>query len=341
MTTTQLDTTQSAMKTIAENIILNTQGPVLIHFWGFEDDQAVLDGFLTSIHSRNNQCFGVLLTPKGVKLSTQNNTFTPMKLYGDFPWENACTIIDLCKYAPTSLASELEGESRALFVSFMRNLFSRATAPGKTFLQIRVPSEVNAEEYNMTYAAYEDAWLSQVQVDYALMKEQGAALSNQLSPWNQFTLTTGGSHTLTFEVSNRKWFLDVGDGDFPAGEVYIAPIENSVNGSFVATRLFWEGYFFENVVLEFSSGVLANCSVPQILDDLRHAPGDALRFAEFGLGINPGLNKIDGLTGCALFDEKMLDTCHIAIGMNTLFGGTNESPVHIDFVAADYTLSYH
>ncbi len=73
-----------------------------------------------------------------------------------------------------------------------------------------------------------------------------------------------------------------------------------------------------------------------ILNDLKEAPGDTLSFAEFGIGLNNGTTN---LSGHSAFDEKVKGTCHIAIGMNQMFGGNNESPLHIDFVAKTYELT--
>lgn len=52
-------------------------------------------------------------------------------------------------------------------------------------------------------------------------------------------------------------------------------------------------------------------------------------ICELGFGMNP---NVKDLCGCTLLDEKMADTFHIAIGNNTMFGGTNESDQHIDLV---------
>ena len=146
-----------------------------------------------------------------------------------------------------------------------------------------------------------------------------------------------GGHLLTLAYSGRKWYKDAGDGDFPAGEVYIAPLENSANGTFKVDFIHWEGEYHKDVVLTFEHGLLTETSVSQILDDLKMADGNATLIAEFGLGVNPKLNT---LTGHSLFDEKILGSCHIAVGMNCLFGGTNESVAHVDFVSKNPKLTY-
>ena len=50
---------------------------------------------------------------------------------------------------------------------------------------------------------------------------------------------------------------------------------------------------------------------------------------EFGIGMNPNIHSLCGYT---VLDEKMKGTFHIAIGANTMFGGKNNAPNHIDLV---------
>jgi leucyl aminopeptidase (aminopeptidase T) len=52
-------------------------------------------------------------------------------------------------------------------------------------------------------------------------------------------------------------------------------------------------------------------------------------ICELGIGMN---KNIEELTGYVVLDEKMANTFHLGIGMNTLFGGINECPMHMDFV---------
>lgn len=58
-------------------------------------------------------------------------------------------------------------------------------------------------------------------------------------------------------------------------------------------------------------------------------------FAELGIGLN---SKIKALTGNPLFDEKMANSIHIAIGGNTMFGRPIQSKIHLDLVCLNPTL---
>ena len=55
--------------------------------------------------------------------------------------------------------------------------------------------------------------------------------------------------------------------------------------------------------------------------------------AEIGFGLNPA----GRLSGRMLEDEGVLGTMHIGIGNNLSYGGTNNTPVHIDLILKEPT----
>lgn len=335
---------KAALERIAQNIEVNLGGPVLIHFWGIgHDDFLYMQEFEAIIKQRTcgEIVKAVFLEQAGIANGFNTGELiqetTAQSIYGDFDPSLALTTIDLCRFSPPSLMGAIDDTAKPAFIQFMRGLFSTATAEGKLFAQLRLPSEELAQESGMTLEAYTEKWTQLVLIDYNELRLRCATAHNLVSKQSAitYTLTTGLEHVLYFSVEARPWLLDDGNGDFPAGEIYVAPVEDTVKGSFMADCVFWEGETFENVVLTFEGGTLVASEPTCILEDLKHAPGDALRFAEFGLGQNPALST---LTSNSLFDEKILGSCHIAIGANNMFGGNNQGPVHIDFVATNFEL---
>ena len=59
---------------------------------------------------------------------------------------------------------------------------------------------------------------------------------------------------------------------------------------------------------------------------LEEAGPKARNLAEFGIGTNPNARLI----GNVLEDEKVLGTCHIALGDNSTFGGKVRAGIHVD-----------
>ncbi len=313
---------------------------ILVHWWGHQEDFPLLTGFANSLKTSQNEVTTILYD-QAQMIKAFNETAG--KLNEELPeghiaketfevQKEHINIIDVCCFSPTSLLGEIIDEGKPAFIQYMRSLFQTIANPDKQYVQLRLPSEEAAEESGMPYQAYESLWHDLVSIDYFELKSACSEKISQYKGKNTFEIHTGKDCILTFSTEGRSWHSDHGNGDFPAGEVYIAPLEDSVNGSFCTPLIFWEGAMLTDVILSFEKGLLVGTSHPEILESLQGAPGDALKFAEFGIGLNPKAKKLSGYN---LFDEKSLGSCHIAIGMNHLFGGTNDSPVHIDFVAPD------
>ena len=63
---------------------------------------------------------------------------------------------------------------------------------------------------------------------------------------------------------------------------------------------------------------------------------EAYNLAEFGIGCNHGA-RVCGIT---LEDEKVLGTCHLALGNNIFFGGKTRVGIHLDGVLTSPTIYF-
>jgi len=160
-------------------------------------------------------------------------------------------------------------------------------------------------------------------------------------------ITTSAGTDLTLSLEGRRpgppdtgLYRNRGDfGNLPAGEAYIAPVENSVNGLLVVDGSLLSRLVREPVRLTFESGRLSKVEGGAEARELESFVRDlddegAYRIGELGIGTNPRAR----VTGKILEDEKALGTVHLALGRNTDFGGLNESRIHEDFVVLNATL---
>jgi aminopeptidase len=139
---------------------------------------------------------------------------------------------------------------------------------------------------------------------------------------------------LTLNVAGRKWMNSDGHRNFPSGEVFTGPVEDSANGTirftFPAVR---GGQEVEDVRLRFENGrvVAATASRGQdYLNAVLETDPGARFLGEVAIGNNYGIQQF---TKNTLFDEKIGGTCHLAIGSSYLeTGGKNDSSVHWDMV---------
>jgi leucyl aminopeptidase (aminopeptidase T) len=129
-------------------------------------------------------------------------------------------------------------------------------------------------------------------------------------------------------------------GNLPGGETFIAPIETTADGNYVLNGAYTGCVMRPGkpLLLKFVDGNLVEVEgeregQSRFKAMLKEAgEGDwrnRLGLAELGIGVNEGLYE---LTGDAIFDEKKAGTAHIAVGDNSIYGGTMQSPLHEDFI---------
>jgi aminopeptidase len=139
---------------------------------------------------------------------------------------------------------------------------------------------------------------------------------------------------LSFDVRGRKWINCDGHENFPDGEVFTGPVENTASGhirfSFPSLH---GGKEVENVRLVFEKGKVAEAGAgkgEEYLHSVLDTDAGARYVGELSFGTNYGIKRF---TRNTLFDEKIGGTMHIAMGASLPeSGGKNKSAVHWDMV---------
>jgi aminopeptidase len=139
---------------------------------------------------------------------------------------------------------------------------------------------------------------------------------------------------LSFDFEGRSWVSAHGKLNFPDGEIFTCPIENSVQGQ-VSFNLptFYVGKEMAGVELEFKDGDVTSAKAVKgegfLLANLDLDEG-ARRLGEFAIGTNFGVDRV---TGSTLLDEKIGGSIHMALGAAAPgTGGENASQIHWDMV---------
>lgn len=184
--------------------------------------------------------------------------------------------------------------------------------------------------------------------NYKKIKEVSEKISDMLTNTEEVRVTTPAGTDLTFSVKGRTCLPDTGDltekgslGNLPAGEAYIAPIENTGTGTFVCDKgdvIAYLGAMKDKVTMTLENGRIVNIEGGQSAQELRDFLSDkdeeSNGIAELGIGTNPHVDLI----GHPLVDEKVWGTIHIAFGTNKFMGGTRVSNIHYDCVIKNPTL---
>ncbi len=144
----------------------------------------------------------------------------------------------------------------------------------------------------------------------------------------------GGNINLEMSIKGRPFINTSGKANFPDGEIFTGPVEDSVNGWVNFT---YPAYYRGNEVvgarLTFEDGEVTEATAEKneafLLNMLDTDPG-ARRLGEFAIGTN---NDIQRFTGSILFDEKIGGTVHMALGHGyPETGSTNRSAIHWDMI---------
>ena len=138
---------------------------------------------------------------------------------------------------------------------------------------------------------------------------------------------------ISFSTKGRTWLNSDGRSNMPSGEVFTAPVEDSVNGEiYFSFPSVYMGTEFEGVHLQVKDGIVVGFEArkgAEKLEEILAIPG-ANKFGEAAVGTNYDINRY---TGNILFDEKIGGTVHMALGQSYLqAGGKNESSVHWDLI---------
>jgi aminopeptidase len=144
----------------------------------------------------------------------------------------------------------------------------------------------------------------------------------------------GRNTDLSFSISGRKAKVDDGKLNFPGGEVFTSPVEDSATGKiYFDLPSIESGQEVKGIKLTFDKGQIADYSATKneaFLKRIIETDEGSKRLGEFGVGCNRGIKRF---SYNLLFDEKAAETIHLAIGNAFEFcGGLNKSAIHWDMI---------
>lgn len=301
---------------------------ILIHFWGEDADKGIANSFMVAVASMG--ATPILLQQsrtinKDIFLAAKDSSFD-QRYFELFSKVDA--VLDVFAYEPVVLGYQIEPEPLARYRNYMSRLF-RKLMECKRFTQIRVPTEANARESQLDPQDYVLRMTKAYDIDYEALEDTCQKAIEHFSRASRVSVHTGEDCVLNFELTGRAWHIDAGDGDFPCGEIYIAPREGSTSGSIYFEMLYLDDVKYNNVILQVEGGRIIDCNVPELAAYFAGLPEENRVVCELGIGMNPNVTDLCGYT---VLDEKMAGTFHIAIGANDMFGGENKAANHDDFV---------
>jgi aminopeptidase len=200
------------------------------------------------------------------------------------------------------------------------------------------PAPGNAQDAEMSTDAYEEFVWSAINKDWDAVREHQQQMVEILDPAAEVRIVSGEETDVTMSIAGNPTLNDYAEKNLPGGEVFTAPVPDSVEGEVLFDKpLMAQGREIQDVYLEFENGEVVDHSAGKnedVLTAVLNTDEGASRLGELGIGMN---RDIDTFTYNMLFDEKMGDTVHMALGR--AYGDTvgedneqNDSAMHMDMI---------
>jgi aminopeptidase len=202
------------------------------------------------------------------------------------------------------------------------------------------PTNAAAQDAEMSLAEYEDFLYASAFVGDGDPVARWRAFADELQRVVEFLSTTeelrfvADGTDLTFGVGGRKWIPADGHENFPDGEVFTAPLDESAEGEIRFTYpAVFRGRQVDDVRLRFRRGEVVEATAARgedFLQEMVAVDDGARRVGELAFGLNDAVRVF---TRNILFDEKIGGSMHIALGSAyPECGGTNRSALHWDMI---------
>jgi aminopeptidase len=201
------------------------------------------------------------------------------------------------------------------------------------WVALRWPTPAMAQRAGMSLEAFEDFFFSVCCADYQKMSLAMDPLIELMEQTNTVRIKGPGETDLTFSIAGTGQYKSDGHHNIPDGELFTAPVRDSINGRIVFNvPSVYYGTCFENVCLDFQRGkiVKAVCNDTRRLNDVLDQDEGARFIGEFAFGVNP---MITSPMKDILFDEKIAGSIHLAAGnAYRECDNGNRSAIHWDLI---------
>lgn len=229
--------------------------------------------------------------------------------------------------------SDVPDENMSLYSKFYSHPVHHELRVGKTkWVILRWPTDGFAQLAKMSTEAFEDFFFNVCTLDYGKMDRAMDALEKLMKSTDRVRIVAKDTD-LRFSIKGIGAQKCSGERNIPDGEIYSAPVKNSVNGVIHYNAPSIEnGIEFKDVRLVFKDGKIieATSNDTAACNKIFDTDEGARYVGEFAIGVNPFVTKP---MGDILFDEKISGSIHFTPGCcyDDCDNG-NQSAVHWDLV---------
>jgi len=198
---------------------------------------------------------------------------------------------------------------------------------------VAYPCLSHAQEAEMSLTEWENFVYKACLIDWKKFSKRLRKINKRFEKGKEVYLK-GKNVDLKFSIAGKNSVADDGKENMPGGEIFMAPVRESLNGwiKFEYPRIY-SGKKISGVYLKFKDGRVVEYDAEEgkeLLKAILETDKNSSYIGEFGIGCNP---NITSYSNNLLFDEKIAGTIHLALGMAYKEnGGGNDSAIHLDIV---------
>jgi len=198
---------------------------------------------------------------------------------------------------------------------------------------LRYPNNAMAQLAEKSQEEFEDFYFNVCNLDYAKMSREMDPLVELMDKTDRVHIKSPGTD-LTFSIKGIPVVKCDGTRNIPDGEVYTAPVKDSINGTITYnTPSLHEGFVYNDISFTFKDGKIIKATSSSFEDKLNEVldTDEGGRYVgEFSIGVNPFVLHPMKDT---LFDEKIRGSIHLTPGAcyDEAPNG-NHSAIHWDLV---------
>ncbi len=235
---------------------------------------------------------------------------------------------------PFDLADIPEEQMRKYNSIFYRPVHLEQRVRYTKWCVMRYPNNAMSQLAELPQEVFEDFYFDVCNVDYSKMSKAMDPLKALMEKTDKVQIKGPGDTDLAFSIKEIPVVKCDGHRNIPDGELYTAPVRESVNGVIhYNTPSLKDGTVFEDIRFEFKEGkiVKATCkSNEDKMNKILDTDANALYVGEFAIGLNP---MIKNAMKDTLFDEKIGGSIHLTPGCcyDEAPNG-NKSDIHWDLV---------
>ncbi|NLN76642.1 MAG: aminopeptidase [Armatimonadetes bacterium] len=229
--------------------------------------------------------------------------------------------------------SDVPDDKRKIYQSHWQKPVLDQRVSNSKWVVLRWPSPSMAQLAGMSTQQFEDFYFDVCTLDYAKMAEAEAPLKDRMERADRVRIVGPNDTDLEFSIKGISAIQCDGDRNIPDGEVFTAPVRDSINGVIrYNAGTIYQGKSLDDVRLVFKDGKVAEAtsSDTKSLNEILDTDEGARYVGEFSLGFNPHITRV---MRDILFDEKIAGSLHLTPGQAYEEADNgNRSKIHWDLV---------